>query len=231
MVMPANNTSGLVHYLAGIAPGSVGHLYTPNRTERPKSWLPYALDNGAFAAAINDREFNWESWHAALHRYIGHPQCPKWIVVPDVPFDGEGTVAMWRSLAPQYKDFGVPLALAVQNGMDQMMVKGLAVQPDVIFVGGTTEWKWATVNEWCNVFERVHVARVNGRKGLDICQAAGAESCDGSGWFRGRLPQIEELVSFIAESYNLDIDDLLEAARSSRHLREQQLVFRMEEAK
>ena len=50
LVMPANNTSGLVHWLAGKAPGSIGHLYTPARTESPKSWLPYVLDNGAFAA-------------------------------------------------------------------------------------------------------------------------------------------------------------------------------------
>lgn len=230
MIMPANNTSGLVHYLAGRAPGSVGHLYTPNRTERPKSWLPYCLDNGAFAAAINNRPFDWGAWDAALDRYVGHPQAPIWIVVPDVVFDGAATLAQWNQLAEGYRKRYVPLAIAVQNGMTPDDVRSLAVQPDVIFIGGTTEWKWETVGTWCAEFPRVHVARVNGRRALDASYLAGAESCDGSGWFRGDLAQIEELCEFIADTRGMDSKELREAARSSRHSREQQMVLRMEEA-
>lgn len=225
--MPANNTDGLVHWLAGKAPEAVGHLYTPNRTERPKSWLPYALDNGAFAAAIKKEEFNWKKWNDALDRYCNHAQLPIWLVVPDVPFDGEQTLRDWNREAPILKKLGVPLALAVQDGMTVQDVVRLDLHPDVIFVGGTTEWKWKTVSEWCRIWPRVHVARVNGRRALDICQKHGAESCDGSGWFRGDLKQILELVGFIAEHHNLDPKECAEAAKSSRYLRDQQGVLQL----
>ena len=227
--MPANNTDGLVHWLAGKAPESIGHLYTPNRTERPKSWLPYALDNGAYSAAINKREFDWKKWGEALDRYCHHAQPPLWLVVPDVIFDGEQTLRDWMREAPKLKEYGVPLALAVQDGMLPTDVDKLALQPDVIFVGGSTEWKWATAKAWCASFPRVHVARVNGRKGLDICKAAGAESCDGSGWFRGRLAQIIELVDFVSEHNGLDVKECRLAAESSRHLRCNQSVLRLED--
>lgn len=225
--MPANNTDGLVHWLAGKAPDSIGHLYTPNRTERPKSWLPYALDNGAFAAAKNNRAFSNQKWNDALEKYCNHAQLPIWLVVPDVPFHGDQTLELWKREAPLLRKHGVPLALAVQDGMSVLDVVRLDVHPDVIFVGGTTEWKWQTVEEWCKTWPRVHVARVNGRKALDICQAAGAESCDGSGWFRGDLAQILELAGFIAEHFGLDPKECAEAAKSSRHTRCNQGVLRI----
>lgn len=225
--MPANNTSGLVHYLAGLAPKSIGHLYTPARKEHPKSWLPYALDNGAFALASRGADFDEEAWRIALEFFAHHAQPPHWLVVPDVPFDGERTVELWKSTAHTYKQFHVPLALAVQDGMTPESVHDLEVQPDVIFIGGTTAWKWDNVRGWCQSFERVHVARVNGRAGLDICQDAGAESCDGSGWFRGNPAQLEALVEFIAEHNNLDRRELLNAVASTRLARSRQGVLRL----
>lgn len=89
-------------------------------------------------------------------------------------------------------------------------VASLEIQPDIIFVGGTTDWKWATVKTWCTLFPR------------------GAESCDGSGWFRGREGQILELVEFIAATRGLDRDECRAAAKSSRHIRDNQLVMRLE---
>lgn len=229
MIMPANNTSGLVHYLAGRAPGSIGHLYTPNRTERPKSWLPYCLDNGAFAAKINGREFDWDAWHVALDRYTAHPQAPIWLVVPDVVFDGTATLEQWNQLAERYRKLRVPLALAVQDGITPDDVRGLAVQPDVIFIGGSTDWKWDSLASWCGEFSRVHVARVNGRKGLDAAYLAGAESCDGSGWFRGDVRQLLDMCEFIADTHGLPKNELREATRSLRHSREAQLVLRLDD--
>ena len=46
--MPSNNTAGLVHYLAGAYPQSVGLLISPDGWRQPPFYLPYAPDNGAF---------------------------------------------------------------------------------------------------------------------------------------------------------------------------------------
>jgi len=74
-------------------------------------------------------------------------------------------------------------AMAVQDGMTVDQVK--AVNPEVVCVGGTTEWKWATIEEWARSFPRVHLLRCNAPAKLDYLEALGVESCDGTGWNRG----------------------------------------------
>jgi len=55
-------------------------------------------------------------------------------------------------------------------------------------------------------FPRVHVGRINGEKGLWECHEAGAESCDGTGWFRGGNTegnkQLQMLLRYLEESTN-----------------------------
>jgi hypothetical protein len=63
-------------------------------------------------------------------------------------------------------------------------VKGLSPRPDVLFVGGSTGLKWGTLGDWCAHFGRVHVGRVNGLTDLWRVHRAGAESSDGSSWWR-----------------------------------------------
>ncbi len=48
MVMPANNTSWLVHYWAGLY-GGLGHLYSPSRSEQPFPHLPGYFEGEASA--------------------------------------------------------------------------------------------------------------------------------------------------------------------------------------
>ncbi len=93
--------------------------------------------------------------------------------------------------------YGWPLAFAVQDGMTVEDVPGDA---DVIFVGGSTEWKWRTVAMWCAAFQRVHVGRVNTYRRLWECHDAGAESIDGTGWTRGDQRQYRGLLAYLAES-------------------------------
>lgn len=223
--MPANNTSWLVHYLAGRHPGCVGLLYTPARVEKPMPHLPYVLDNGAFALAVKDMPFNDVAWQDSLNRYAFHSMPPDWLVVPDVPFDGEATIRQWNEQSSKHKDCGRPLAIAVQDGMTPDTVRSLSLQPDVIFIGGTTEWKWNTLPTWCKEFPRVHVARVNGRKGLDICAENKAESCDGSGWFRGCTSQLSAMVEFIADYWGGDKSQLTYMVKMSRNHAHDQLAL------
>lgn len=226
-IMPANNTGGIIHWLSGRVPGSIGHLYTPVCMTRPKRWLPYALDNGAFALAVKGLPFDDAGWDRAIEHYAHHDQPPTWAVVPDVPFFATETIARWNEDAPKLSERypHIPLALAVQDGMTPDDVRGLELQPSVIFIGGTTEWKWATVPLWCREFLKVHVARVNGRRGLDICAEHGADSCDGSGWMRGRDGQLMELMSFVADQHGLDLHEFKAAVRSIRHATDMQKVL------
>lgn len=197
IVMPTNNSSMHLGWLAGRYPGRIGWLLSPDGWRMPHRWMPYALDNGAFArwdeAAFLHLVRNCAAQIAT--RDLGH--APRWVVVPDVVADREATLASWERWAPELRAYGWPLAFAVQDGMTQADVPPDA---DVIFVGGTTEWKWATAWDWCNNNPRVHVGRVNSYRLLWNCHDAGAESCDGTGWFRGDQEQLAGLERYLEES-------------------------------
>jgi hypothetical protein len=192
IVMPASASGWLWHSLARET-GRIGHLYSPRDQRGPWPWIPYSLDNGAFSCWNPvDNTFDSEKWaekEQSWRELLMWCQCapiqPKWAVVPDVPGQSAATLERWHIYAPEVQAAKIPLALAVQDGMTPETVRQLAIKPDVIFVGGSTEWKWDTAEMWCKEFPRVHVGRVNNVEKLYMLESFGAESCDGTGWNRG----------------------------------------------
>lgn len=202
MVMPSNNSGMQIGYLAGKFPGRLGWLISPDGWRRPPSWMPYALDNGAFGAWVNNRPWDEGKFLDLLENARSHFR-PMWVVVPDVVADREATLALWPEWSARIREIipHVPLAFAVQDSMTPEDVPNGA---DLVFVGGSTEWKWRTVREWAAKFPRVHVARVNSERKLWQCHEAGAESCDGTGWMRAGESRIEELRRFLEMSQGGD---------------------------
>lgn len=181
MVMCANQTGMEVGYLAGRHPGALGHLYSPGSERGPYSYLPYALDNGAYVAWTKNLNFDYEAWIWLLVWARLSGQEPLWALVPDAVADRDRTLASWNTLAPLVRRAGFRPALAIQDGMTFDDV------PDsecMLFLGGTTGWKEAAIKPWCERFPgRVHVGRVNTMRRLLACYEAGAVSIDGTGWF------------------------------------------------
>ena len=192
IVMPANATGWFWHCLARET-GRIGHLFSPRAQRGPWPWMPYALDNGAFSAWNQDNntwdEAKWseQAWREMVVWAGGQTQKPLWAIVPDVPGNSDATFARWGRFAPSLGS--IPLALAVQNGMTPEMVRQLLPAPAVIAVGGSTDWKWETVEMWAREFPRVHLLRCNSPAKLEVLEALGVESCDGTGWNRGDRKQ------------------------------------------
>jgi len=194
IVMPSNASGWFWHTLARET-GRLGHLFSPGGQRGPWPWLPYALDNGAFACwDPKTNTFNAEKWavtERAWQRLIVWSQIaaikPRWAIVPDVPGNATATFERWAQYAPTVRE--VPLALAVQDGMTVEVVRALSPSPAVIAVGGTTEWKWETVEKWAKAFPRVHLLRCNAPARLYDLEEMGVESCDGTGWSRGNRKQ------------------------------------------
>lgn len=178
MIMLGNDGSGWTHYMAGKFPGRIGWLMGPRNWKEPRPWLPYACDNDAYTLREHWSE---SAWFEMLARARLHLCKPRWVLVPDVVGDRHATLERWARYAPHAKIFGWPLAFAAQDGMTPD-----DVPPDatVVFVGGTTEWKWRTLPIWCASFPRVHVGRVNAIERVWRCEELGAESIDGTGWTR-----------------------------------------------
>lgn len=194
IVMLANNTGIRTGYMVGRYPGKIGHLFSPGGQKGPFEFMEYALDNGTFSSGENWIEGGWlklMEWA----KISGHN--PKWALVPDVVADKIGTLKKWDKYYDYVRSFGWPVAFAVQDGMIPTDVPKAA---DVIFVGGSTAWKWGTLDMWCKSFPRVHVGRVNTYRRLWDCHDAGAESVDGTGWMRGNQVQYRGLMNYLEES-------------------------------
>lgn len=192
IVMPANATGWFWHSLARET-GRLGHLFSPGAQRGPWPWFPYALDNGAFScwtpATNSFDDAKWQAMEYSWRQLLFWAQCasasPLWSIVPDVPGNAAATMDRWAHYAPDVARAGFPLALAVQDGMTAADVRALSPSPEVICVGGTTDWKWKTASMWCAEFRRVHVLRCNSPTRLYELERMGCESTDGTGWSRG----------------------------------------------
>lgn len=196
IVMPSNNTGFECGYLFGKFPGRLAHLHSVERPVEPKFNLPWALDNGVFGAWSQGREWSEEPLYRYLDMYAAWK--PSWVVVPDWVGDRDETLRRWDQHAPALQAFGVPLAMAVQDGMTP---EDVPPECSVVFVGGTTSWKWRSLRTWTEKFQRVHVGRVNSLRLLLQAEKSGAESCDGTGWFRDPR-RTQELASYLERDHS-----------------------------
>jgi len=196
IVMPSNNTGFDAGLLFGRYPGRLAHLPSVDRQVEPRQGIPWALDNGVFGAWSGGKEWSEEPLYRYLDNYAAWN--PLWVVVPDWVGDRDETLRRWDQHAPALKAFGVKLAMAVQDGMTPADVPAECA---VVFVGGSTSWKWRSLPMWTAAFKRVHVGRVNSLRLLLMAETAGAESCDGTGWFRD--PQrTNELESYLSHNHH-----------------------------
>lgn len=199
IVMPSNNTGSEVRSMAVEFPGRLALLISPGGWRMPPEGMDVALDNAKFAAWIKGTPWCGLRFHAFLRSVAAKGVSPRWVVVPDVVTDRDATLSSWHEWAPRLRgEYGWPLAVAVQDGMTAADVHPLGA--DVVFVGGSTEWKWGSLLHWTQNFPRVHVGRVNTRRQLLMAKLRGAESVDGTGFFRGDQGQLAGLKRFLRES-------------------------------
>lgn len=176
MIMPSNDLSGFCHFVAGRYPGQIGMLNTPLSWKNPPEYMPWALDNGCFT--------NWMP--GKFRHYLRRAKLfkpPLWVAVPDVVADAEATLERWHKWHHQI-DF--PLAFVCQDGHEPQDVPK---QAKCCFVGGTTEWKLSNGHRFKGVADLLHIGRVTTLSRLEWAERIGADSVDGSGFFRGRCKQ------------------------------------------
>ena len=177
----ANITSLEVGYLQGKY-GQMGWLLSPQSfPHRLRHFMPMAFDNDAYSAYQNKTEWNEAVWLKMLEQMVERQVKPEWVLVPDVVGDKRRTLANFFLYREAISRRGWPVAFAVQDGM---IPTDVPCTVDVIFLGGTTNWKWKSLPMWTGAFPRVHVGRVNSLEKLQICRRLGVESVDGTHWFR-----------------------------------------------
>lgn len=186
MIMPANNSGAGIIELARKHRGKIGWLNGPSSFKRPVNYIPYALDNDAFSAWRDYKPWDESAWFRMLDKAQNCGHMPMWVLCPDKVGDCEETLRLWDKYWPEIKARGWRGAFAVQDGMEKQP-RCVPVWASVVFVGGSTFWKWRWLRLWTEQYPRVHVGRVNEFWRLHICEDAGVESVDGTGWMRGTL--------------------------------------------
>lgn len=197
MVMLGDYDAPTVGYWAAKYLEQIGWLVGPGsrRMTKVPYWMHFACDNDRFISWKNSTEWNEEKYFYMLSLYHQTKRNPRWCLVPDVVGDKNKTLEHWYHYAPSVAKYGWKLAFAAQDGMTPCDVPAEA---DVVFVGGTTKWKWRNAEWFCKMCPKVHVGRVGTIDRLWLCKDYGAESVDGTGWFRdGELnPRFQKLETF-----------------------------------
>lgn len=153
----------------------------------------YALDNGAWTAFTQREPFDVGAFEKALDLMGAEAD---WVASPDIVGGGMRSLELSESWLPRLMDARLVL-IPVQDGLTASDVRPLLGNRVGIFLGGSTEWKLATMREWGELAREVgcyyHVARVNTRRRIEMCSEAGATSFDGSSAsrFAASLPRLE----------------------------------------
>jgi hypothetical protein len=159
---------------------------------RTEGFKRYCLDNGAWSAFVAKEPFD----EAAFLKAYALAPGADFVVLPDIVAGGLRSLDFSLDWRDRLERVCLQL-LAVQDGMETGDVRQF-VGPDLgIFVGGTTEWKEATMAGWgklgreCGAY--MHVGRVNTIRRFNLCRAVGADSVDGSSASRYAvtLPKLE----------------------------------------
>jgi hypothetical protein len=164
----------------GLRRGEVKQLLTPlTKRLRQKEHDEFAIDNGAFAG------FRMQSFQHILEREGEWKHLCKFVVVPDVVGDARRTLEVFDHW--KYKLSGWPLALAAQDGIENLPIPWKFLS--AVFIGGTTEFKLgskakAVIQAAKAMGKWVHAGRVNTPARYEYFEELGADSIDGTGLSR-----------------------------------------------
>jgi hypothetical protein len=181
--------------------GLLGCMTTPAQGNRVPDGSMYACDNGKFGKGWPGHA-EWFAWLTRTVRRYGADRC-LWAVAPDVPGDAVATLAESAPWLPRIRALGVPVAYAAQDGADASSLPWDHF--DVLFVGGSTEWKLGGMArelaaQALRRGKSVHMGRVNSRKRIGIAYELGCASVDGTYIAFGPQKNLPKLLRWLAEA-------------------------------
>lgn len=193
--------------------GDIGLLVTPlipSYLAHAAKYPFMAVDNGVFSKAT---PFNPENFRALVERVAETQEVKSkvlFVVAPDVVGDAARTLDQFGEWADYIHSRGLPAALAAQDGLEDIRVRIPWDQVDVLFIGGSTEWKTGQLPPakraaWAEIFMEahrrgipIHMGRVNTNDRIaGIAQIVGASTVDGTYLAFGpdkNLPKLESML-------------------------------------
>lgn len=145
------------------------------------SW--WAADNGCFAKGDSFDVDGWLRWVEGIAADEALRSTCLFVVCPDVVGDAAGTIARSAPILPLVRKLGLPAAFAAQDGLELLDIPWDTF--DVLFIGGSTEWKLGPeaaqiAKEARHRGKWVHMGRVNSWKRCHLARLSHADSVDGT---------------------------------------------------
>jgi hypothetical protein len=162
---------------AAMQAGLLGCIVTPKQGNKIPDGVRYCADNGAFGKGYPGDDA-WWAWLSKLPVEL----C-EFAVAPDVVADAAATLARSAPWMPRIRALGLPVAFVAQDGLEDHVVPW--DQFDVLFIGGSTDWKLGEasrhlITEAKTRGKRVHLGRVNSLKRLRYGELVGCDTADGT---------------------------------------------------
>ncbi len=193
MIYFANPTGQAVDYMRS---GVLGYIDTPLQGNRRPEGVVWCADNGCY----NEKKFDETRWWAWLNNNSHEAASCRFATAPDVVGDHHATVTRSAPWLPEIRTLGYPAAFVAQDGAQIHTVPWSTF--DVLFVGGTTEFKLgdvavSLVKHAKELGMWVHIGRVNSLRRLRWAEAIGADSVDGTMLVFDPTGRLNELLGWV----------------------------------
>jgi hypothetical protein len=155
-------------------------MITQRMGQRPAEGQTWAADNGRYASPKDYTDARFLAWLATMPA-----ETCLFATAPDVVGDAVATLQMSWPMYRPIRDLGYKVALVAQDGLERLPEFIPWQDFDVLFIGGTTEWK---LGEAAGQIVRmakargkwVHMGRVNSLKRMRYAESIGCDSADGT---------------------------------------------------
>jgi hypothetical protein len=181
MISYASNT-GTKRNLEALRANDWRILVSPKKP-KPPDGFKFGIDNGAWGRYQLGLPFDEDGFRRLIDHHGG---AADFIILPDIVGGGKASLELSMKWFYERQLHNCrQLLLPVQDGMRiEEVVKIVRYRGLGIFLGGTTEWKLATMHDWGVVSATLgchyHIGRVNSRRRIRLAAMAGATSFDGT---------------------------------------------------
>jgi hypothetical protein len=189
-----------------MANGLLGFIDTPGQGNVRPAGVTWCADNGCFSKGYPGDQ----AWFAWLQHNAADASTCRFAVAPDVVADAYATLLRSSPWLDKIRALGYPAAYAAQDGHEFYTMPW--DEFDVLFIGGTTEWKLGPharrlVREANTRGVWVHMGRVNSEKRLRYAKFIGCDSADGTYLTRGPDKNLPRLLRYL-RSVHMDSFDI-----------------------
>jgi len=180
-----------------------GCITTPMQGNQIPSDAYWIADNGCFGNGYPGDTI-WFEW---LRTRIANKSLCHFATAPDVVGDAKATLLRSLPWLDKIRDIGYQAAFVAQDGLENLSISWDAF--DVIFIGGSTEWKLSShAKDICHEAKsrgkKVHVGRVNSNRRLNlVTDKFMADTADGTYLIYGPVTNLPKLLDWDQIAYRM----------------------------